>query len=155
MPGLKETLFWFGTAILIVGIVVSSYGLALYVLAWSHVPDPEHSSDPEEAVFGRSLQSLGVGVFLTGAVITLFTKPRGTAVSRLLTLAIAAVLPYEMVAFFMVRTRGIPLVVLVVIIVMWASVWLLYIALTKPWARSPQIVSATLRKQCDSLLEGF
>ena len=42
MPDMKETLFWLGTAILIIGIVVSSYGLALYVLAWSHVPDPEH-----------------------------------------------------------------------------------------------------------------
>ena len=134
MPGLKETLFWLGTAVLIVGIVVSSYGLALYVLAWSRVPDPEHSLDPEEAVFGRSLQSLGVGVFLTGAVITLFTKSRGSAVSRLLTLAIAAVLPYEMVGFFMVRIRGIPLVLLFVIVAMWASVWLLYVALTRPKA---------------------
>jgi hypothetical protein len=132
MSGLKETLFWLGTAILIIGIVVSSYGLALYVLAWSHVPDPElYSPDPEEAIFGRSLQSLGVGVFLTGTIIALFTKPRGSAVSRLLTLAIAAALPYEMVAFFMVRTRGIPLVLIFVITAMWASIWLLYVALTK------------------------
>lgn len=144
MPRLKETLFWLGTAILVIGLVVSSYGLALYVLAWSRVPDPENSPDPEEAIFGRSLQSLGVGVFLTGAIVTLFTKSRGSAVSRLLTLAIAAVLPYEMVGFFMVRTRGIPLVLLFVIIAMWASVWLLYVALTRSKARSTQIVNAAL-----------
>ena len=137
MPRLKEMLFWLGTAILIGGIVVSSYGLAVYMLAVSRVPDLEFSPDPEEAIFGRSLQSLGVGVFLTGAIMTLFTRSRGSAVSRLLTLAIAAVLPFEMVGFFMVRTRGIPLVVIFVIVAMWGSVWLLYIALAKPWARSP------------------
>ena len=132
MPGLKETLFWLGTALLIIGIIASSYGLALYMLGWSQFPDPEPDSpDPEEAIFGRSLQSLGVGVFLTGAIITLFTKPRGSAVSRRLTLAIAAALPYEMVAFFVVRTRGIPLLLIFVITAMWASIWLLYIALAR------------------------
>lgn len=131
MPGLRETLFWLGTAILIVGIVVSSHGLALYMLAWSRVPDPENSLDPEEAILGRSLQSLGVGVFLTGAIMALFTKQRGLAVSRLLTLAIAAVLPYEMVGFFLVRMHGIPSVLIFIIIAMWASIWLLYVALTR------------------------
>jgi hypothetical protein len=132
MPGLKETLFWLGTAILIIGIVVSSYALASYVLAWSHVPDSELSTlDPEEAIFGRGLQSLGVGVFLTGAIIALFMKPRGSAVSRHITLAIAAALSYEMVSFFVVRTRGIPLLLIFVITAMWASILLLYVALTK------------------------
>lgn len=131
MPGLKETLFWLGAAVLIVGIVVSSYGLALYALAWSNVPNPESSPDPEEAIFGRSLQSLGVGVFLTGAIITLFTRSKGSAVSRIFILAIATVLPYEMVTFFWVRTRGIPLILLFVIIAMWASIWILYVALTR------------------------
>jgi hypothetical protein len=143
MPGLKETVFWLGTAILIVGIAVSSYGLAVYVVAWSGVPDLEQSLEPEGAISGRSLQSLGVGVFLMGAVLTLFTKSRGSAVSRLVTLFIAAALPFEMVAFFFVRTR-IPLVVMFVIIAMWASIWLLYIALTKPWVRLPQVNNAVL-----------
>lgn len=142
MPGLKEILFWLGTAVLIVGIMVSTYGLAVYVLAWSNVPNPESSPDPEGAVFGRSLQSLGVGVFLIGAVVTLFTKTKGSSASRLLTLAVAAVLPYVMVTFFWVRTRGIPSILLVVIIAMWASVWLLYVALTKAWARSQRAVNA-------------
>ena len=131
MPGLKETVFWVGAAILIIGIVVSSYGLALYALAWSHVPDPEQSPEPADAIYGRSLQSLGVGVFLTGTVIALFTKPRRSAVSRILTLAVAATLPYEMVSFFVVRTRGIPLLVIFVITAMWASIILLYVALTR------------------------
>jgi len=132
MPGLKETLFWLGTTILILGIVVSSYGLALYALALSHVPAPEpNTPDSEEVIFSRSLQSLGVGVFLIGTIIALLTKPRGSAVSRHLTLAIAAVLPYEMVSFFVVRTRGIPLFMIFFIMVMWASVWLLFVALTR------------------------
>jgi hypothetical protein len=131
MPGLKETVFWLGTAILIIGIVVSSYGLALYALAWSHVPDPEQSPDPEDAIYGRSLQSLGVGVFLTGTIVVLFAKPRRSAISKLLTLAISASLPYEMVAFFAVRTRGIPLLLIFVITAMWASILLLYVALTR------------------------
>jgi len=132
MPGLKETLFWLGTAILILGIVVSSYGLALYAFAWSHVPNPEpYTPDSEEVIFSRSLQSLGVGVFLIGTIIALVTKPRGSAVSRHLTLAIAAVLPYEMVSFLIVRTRGIPLLLIFFITVMWASIWLLYVALTR------------------------
>jgi hypothetical protein len=132
MPGPKETLFWLGTAILIIGIVVSSCGLALYASAWSHVPDPEPSTpDSEEVIFSRSLQSLGVGVFLIGTIIALVTKPRGSAVSRHLTLAIAAVLPYEMVSFLIVRTRGIPLLLIFFITVMWASIWLLYVALTR------------------------
>jgi hypothetical protein len=132
MPGLKETLFWLGTAILILGIVVSSYGLALYAFAWSHVPDPEpNTPDSEEVIFSRSLQSLGVGVFLIGTIIALFTKPRGSAVSRHLTLAIALVLPYEMVSFLVVRTRGIPLLLIFFITVMWATIWLLYVALTR------------------------
>jgi len=132
MPGIKETVFWLGTAILFIGIAVSSYGLSLYALAWSNIPDPEHySPEPEEAIFGRSLQSLGVGVFLTGAIIILLAKPRGTTVSRRLTLVIAAALPYEMVAFFIVRTRGIPLVLIFVITAMWASILLLYVALTR------------------------
>lgn len=131
MQGLKETFFWLGTAILIIGIFVSSYGLALYALAWSYVPDPEHSPDPEDAIYGRSLQSLGVGVFLTGTIIALFARQRGSVVSRLFTLAIAAVLPYEMVAFVVVRTRGIPLLLIIVITAMWASILLLYVALTR------------------------
>ena len=131
MPGLKETIFWVATAILIIGIVVSSYGLALNAIAWSHVPDPEQSLEPGDAIYGRSLQSLGVGVFLTGTIIALFTKPRRSAIARILTLAVAATLPYEMVAFFVVRTRGIPLLVIFVITAMWASILLLYVALTR------------------------
>jgi hypothetical protein len=131
MPGLKETVFWIGTVILIIGIIISSYGLAMNALAWSRVPDPEQSPEPEDAVYGRSIQSLGVGVFLTGAIMTLFTKPRRSAVARILTLAIAAALPYEMVAFFVVRTRGIPLLVIFVITAMWASILLMYVALTR------------------------
>ncbi len=131
MPGLKETVFWIGTVILIIGIIISSYGLALYALAWSHVPDPEQSPEPEDAIFGRSLQSLGVGVFLTGTIIALFTKPKRTAVSKLFTLVVAAALPYQMASFFVVRTRGIPLLVIFVITAMWASILLLYVALTR------------------------
>ena len=131
MPGLKETVFWIGTAILIIGIIISSYGLATYAIAWSHVPDPEQSPEPEDAIYGRSLQSLGVGVFLTGTIIALFTKPRKSAIAKILTLAVAATLPYEMVAFFVVRTRGIPLLVIFVITAMWASILLLYVALTR------------------------
>jgi hypothetical protein len=131
MPGLKETVFWIGTAILILGIIISSYGLAIYAVAWSHVPDPEQSPEPEDAIYGRSLQSLGVGVFLTGTIVALFTKPRRSATARILTLAVAAALPYEMVAFFVVRTRGIPLLVIFVITAMWASIILLYVAFTR------------------------
>jgi len=131
MPGLKETVFWIGTAILIIGIIISSYGLAVYALAWSHVPDQEQSPEPEEAIYGRSLQSLGVGVFLAGTIVAWFTKLRGTAVSKFLILAVAAALPYEMAAFFVVRTRGIPLLVIFVITAMWASILLLYVALTR------------------------
>lgn len=132
MPGLRETIFWLGTAILIVGIIVSSYGLALYALAWSHVSDPEpNTPDSEEVIFSRSMQSLGVGAFLMGTIIALFTKPRGSTVSRHLTLAIAAVLPYEMVSFLVVRTRGIPLPLIFFITVMWATILLLYVALTR------------------------
>jgi hypothetical protein len=72
-----------------------------------------------------------VGVFLTGTIIALFTKPRRSAIARILTLAVAAALPYEMVAFFVVRTRGIPLLVIFVITAMWASILLLYVALTR------------------------
>jgi hypothetical protein len=131
MPRLKETVFWFGTIILIIGIAVSSYGLALYALAWSHVPDLEQSPEPEEAIYGRSLQSLGVGVFLTGTLVALLTKPRGSEVAKIFTLAVAAALPYEMVAFFVVRTRGIPLLLIFVITAMWASILLLYVASTR------------------------
>jgi hypothetical protein len=131
MPRLKETVFWVGTAILIIGIIISSYGLALSALAWSHVPDPEQSPEPEDAIYGRILQSLGVGVFLTGTIIALFTKPRRSAIAKILTLAVAATLPYEMVAFFVVRIRGIPLLVIFVITAMWASILLLYVALTR------------------------
>jgi hypothetical protein len=76
MPRLKETVFWLGTAILVAGIIISSYGLALYALAWSRIPDLEQSPEPEDAVYGRSMQSLGVGVFLTGTIVALFTKLR-------------------------------------------------------------------------------
>jgi hypothetical protein len=131
MSGLKETVFWFGTAILMIGIIVSSYGLAAYALAWSHVPDQEQSPEPEEAIYGRSLQSLGVGIFLAGTIVAWFTKRRGSAVSKFLILAVAAALPYEMVAFFVVRTPGIPLLVIFVITAMWASILLLYVALTR------------------------
>jgi len=131
MLGLKETIFWVATAILIIGIVVSSYGLALNAIAWSHVPDQEQSPEPEVAIYGRSLQSLGVGVFLAGTIVAWFTKLRGSASSKFLILAVAAALPYEMVAFFVVRTRGIPLLVIFVITAMWASILLLYVALTR------------------------
>lgn len=131
MPGLKEAFFWLGTAVLIIGIAVSSYGLALYALAWSHVPDPEQNPNPEDVIYARGMQSLGVGVFLTGTIVALFTKQRGSAVAKILTLVIAAALPYEMVAFFAVRTPGIPLLLIVVITAMWASILLLYVALTK------------------------
>jgi hypothetical protein len=131
MPGLKETVFWIGTVILIIGIIISSYGLALYALAWSHVPDLEQSPEPEDATYGRSIQSLGVGVFLTGTIVALFTRPRRSAAAKFLTLAVGAALPYEMVAFFVVRTRGVPLLVVFVVTAMWASILLLYVALTR------------------------
>ena len=131
MPGLKETVFWFGTVVFIIGIIISSYGLALYAIAWSQVPDLGQSPEPGDAIYGRSLQSIGVGVFLAGTIVALFTKPRRSSIARILTLAVAAALPYEMVSFFVVRTRGIPLLVIFVITAMWASIILLYVALTR------------------------
>ncbi len=131
MPGLKETVFWFGTVVFIIGIIISSYGLALYAIAWSQVPDLGQSPEPGDAIYGRSLQSIGVGVFLAGTIVALFMKPRRSAIARILTLAVAAALPYEMVSFFVVRTRGIPLLVIFVITAMWASIILLYVALTR------------------------